>query len=97
MASNIDLLGQATTLISVIAWGAALVGYIACIVASLSFFLAWLCGVLVPLAEVLKWSGIFANGAAILILVGLLTNVATYKSCRDEENNSGGNGGGPIG
>jgi hypothetical protein len=97
MASNINLLGQAAALISVIAWGAALVGYIACLVASASFFFAWLCGVLVPLAEVLKWSGIVANGAAIAILVGLVTNVANYKSCRDNEDSSGGNGGGPIG
>jgi hypothetical protein len=97
MASNINLLGQAAMLISVLAWGAALVGYIACLAALLSWFLAWLCGILVPAAESLKWAGIFANGAAILILIGLRTNVANYEACRDEEDGSGGNGGGPIG
>jgi hypothetical protein len=82
---NIDLLGQAASLLSVVAWTIALVLQISALGFITSFFLSWLGVSLAAAGEALKWSGIVGAGAAAAVLIGLLTQVRNYEACRDAE------------
>jgi hypothetical protein len=82
---NIDLLGQLASILSLVAFAAALALEIPAIAALASVFLAWLGVTLEAAASALKYSGCVACGAGILILLGLLTNVDQYESCREKE------------
>lgn len=82
---NIDLLGQAASIISAGAFIAALALEIPAVAAMATGVLAALGLSLEAAATVLKYSGIVACGATILILLGLLTNVKAYEACREAE------------
>jgi hypothetical protein len=83
---NIDLLGQVASIVSAVAFIAALALEISAIAAIATVIFAWIGLTLEAGAALLKYSGIVASGAAGLILVGLLTNVRNYEACRTAEN-----------
>jgi hypothetical protein len=93
MGPNIDLLGRAASLLSVVAWIAALALQISALGFITSFFLAWLGVSMAAAGEALKWSGIVGAAATAAVLVGLLTQVRNYQVCRDEEAPIGTGGG----
>jgi hypothetical protein len=79
------LLGQAASLLSVVAWTIALVLQISALGFITSFFLSWLGVSLAAAGEALEWSGIVGAGAVAAVLIGLLTQVRNYEACRDAE------------
>jgi hypothetical protein len=82
---NIDLLGQVASIVSAVAFIAALALEISAIAAIATIFFAWIGLTLEAGAALLKYSGIVASATAGLILVGLLTNVRNYEACRRGE------------
>lgn len=82
---NIDLLGQVASIVSAVAFIAALALEISAIAAIATVIFAWIGLTLEAGAALLKYSGIVASAAAGLILVGLLTNVRNYEACRKAE------------
>jgi len=85
MSSNIDLLGQAAGFVGILSFTIALASQSAAILALVSFFGAWAAPALIAAGEVAKWSGIASCMAGAGILVGLAAQLASYQSCRDEE------------
>jgi hypothetical protein len=88
---GINTLGQVAATLSLISFLAAAVMEVAALAFLYSWFLAWLgVSIQVAVAYMVK-SGQFSCAIAILILLGVLTNAWSYKSCMDQ-----GGGGGVI-
>lgn len=83
--SQIDLLGQAASILSAVSFAAALALEIPAVAASTNWITGWLGTTLENLAYGLKVTGAVACGAAIAILIGLVTNVKAYEDCRSAE------------
>jgi hypothetical protein len=78
-------LGQAGELIAVAAWTVALALQIIGLFELGSIFLAWLGLATLGTSAFLQWGGVISNSAAAVVLVGFLTNLASYESCRNHE------------
>jgi hypothetical protein len=82
---GIDTLGQAAAILSAISFFAAGVMEIAALAFLYSWFLAWL-GVSIQAAVAyLVYTGISACVVVIGILLGVLSNAYSYKSCMDQQ------------
>lgn len=89
---SIDILGQAAATLSAIAFLAAAIMEVAALAFLYSWFLAWLgVSIQVAVAYLVK-TGLFACAITILLLLGVLTNANSYKSCMDQQ----GSGSGPV-
>ena len=92
MSLSIDTLGQAAATLSLVAFLAAAVMEVAALAFLYSWLLAWLgVSIQVAVAYMVK-TGLFSCAITILLLLGVLTNANSYKSCMDQQ----GSGSGPV-
>jgi len=92
ISTTINTLGQLASIISFVAFAVAGAMQIAALAFLFSWFLAWI-GVAMEVAvAALVYSGMVMCGVAILLLLGVLTNAYSYKSCMDRQ---GAGSGGP--
>lgn len=82
---SITTLGQAAMLIAVAGWTLALGLQILALFEFGSIFLAWLGAISLGTSAVLQYGGVASNLAAAGVLVGFLTELAVYESCRNHE------------
>jgi hypothetical protein len=93
MSLAIDTLGQVAATISAIAFLAAAIMEVAALAFLYSWILAWLAVTIQVAVAFMVKSGQFACAIAVLILLGVLTNAWSYKSCMDQQHAGGGGGG----
>ena len=85
MSLAIDTLGQAAAILSAISFLAAAVMEVAALAFLYSWFLAWL-GVTIQVAVAfMVKAGMFSCAITILLLLGVLTDANSYKSCMDQQ------------
>ena len=86
ISTTINTLGQVAASISVVAFALAGAMQITALAFLFTWFLSWI-GVAMQVAVVsLVTSGIFACATAILILLGVLSNANSFKTCMDLQN-----------
>jgi hypothetical protein len=96
MNLGINTLGQAAATLSLIAFLAAAIMEVAALAFLYSWILSWLgVSLQVAVAYMVK-AGQFSCAIVVLILLGVLTNAYSYKSCMDQQQNGGAGGGGVI-
>lgn len=97
MTSAINSLGQAAAIVSAISFAVAGALQLTALAELASLVASWLGVATEVIVAALVLSGEIACGAAIVILLGVLTNALAYKSCMDKQQPASGPGpGGPA-
>jgi len=93
----INNLGQAAATLSVISFTAAAIMEVGALAFLYSWLLSWLAVPIQAAVAIMVKSGQYSCAATVLILIGVLTNAWSFKSCMDQQGAGiEGGGGGPV-
>jgi len=89
VSTGVNALGQAAAVLSLISFALAGAMEVAALAFIFSWFLSWIGIGMQAAVAILVTSGISSCAIVILILLGVLSNAYSYKSCMDQQTGSG--------